>query len=160
MPLLGECPAPASKNEKKPSSNDKQYKSRINSEQKQKTRIQDLKARELEKAVHKAATIMYDRERKKESGLSVRKVAEEIKSQHNGVGPSPSTIHGLLPQKQGHSGNIPLTAYKALCTAVCSKMRICQLNKTSSMRKDQIEWLMTILDYDKKQAAKLWERVS
>ena len=154
-----------------PSTLSKQYKSRLTSEQKQKSRVSDLAAKEKEKAAHKDATMLYHQERSKgQGGLSVREVAEATQKKHNGVGPSASTIHkyvvdlqcgiGVSPMKKGHCGNIPPVAYKALCSAFASKLRICQLNASSSTRKDQIEWLMSAFGYGRKQASKLWERVS
>ena len=148
-----------------PSTLSKQYKSRLTSEQKQKSRVSDLAAKEKEKAAHKDATMLYHQERSKgQGGLSVREVAEAIQKKHNGVGPSASTIHkyvvdlqciGVSPMKKGqHCGNIPPVAYKALCSAFASKLRICQLNASSSTRKDQIEWLMSAFGYGRKQALK------
>ena len=87
---------------------------------------------------HKAATVLYDRERaKSEGGLSVRNVEKIIKKKHNEIGPSSTTIHhyvvnlglvGISPIKPGPVGNIPPLIYKALCAAFGSLMRINQIN--------------------------------
>ena len=87
---------------------------RLNSQQKQDERVDELERKMIFKDAHKAATIKYDEERKKEGGMSVRKVAEKIKSEY-GVGPSASTIHhyvsdlglvGASPHKTGPEGSI------------------------------------------------------
>ena len=64
---------------------------------------------------------MYNEEREKgKDGMSIRKVAEHIKSVFKGKGPSASTIHkyvvkdnlvGVSPQKKGPDGYIPPLVY-------------------------------------------------
>ena len=119
---------------------------------------------------HKAATIMYNEEREKgKDGMSIRKVAEHIKSVFKGKGPSASTIHkyvvkdnliGVSPQKKGPDGYIPPLVDKALCIAFGSKTRICQLNLgRSATRDDQVCWLIKMLGFSTKQASNLWVRV-
>ena len=72
--------------------------------------------------------------------MTLRKIAENIKTKY-GMGPSTSTIHhyvlhlnyvGRSPLKMGHGGGIEAVAYKALCTAFASMVRIQQLNGKAS----------------------------
>ena len=121
-----------------PSPPRKTKKQRLNSKQAQDKRESGLYEKGRFAKAHKAATVLYDKELKKsEGGMSVRKVAEHIKSKHNGIGPSSSTIHhyvvnlglvGLSPRKFGPEGNIPALMYKSLCAAFGSCMRINQIN--------------------------------
>ena len=87
--------------------------------------------------MHKAGTKLYDNERGKEKGLSLRKVERQIKMKHKGVGPSATTIYhyvvelglvGMSPRKPGPEGYIPRDMYKVLCAAFGSFMRINQIN--------------------------------
>ena len=152
-------------------SSKKQKRRRLNSQQKQDKRAEDLEKRVEYKIAHKTATLKFDEERnKKEGGLSVRQVAEKIKTKFNGVGPSASTIHhyvvnlglvGVSPLKMGPEGSIPQLQYKALCTAVSSKLRINQLNaKGGNSIAKQIQWIMKTMNYTKTQATPLWKRVT
>ena len=86
-----------------------------------------------------------------------------------GVGPSASTIHhyvadlncvGESPLKKGPTGSIETVAYKALCTAFSSKIRIMQLNGKAATRTKQIQWLMDTMKYKKQQATDLLVRLS
>ena len=144
-------------------------KQRLTSKQMQSKRSEDAKKRDHYKASHKAATALYDQERKKgDDGMTVRMVAEKIKSQF-GVGPSASAIHhyvknlnrvGESPLKMGNGGNIEAVAYKALCAAFASNVRIKQLNGKASTRGNQIEWLIKAMKYTKQRATDLWVRLS
>ena len=90
---------------------------RLNSHQKQHQRMVNLLEKADVTAAHKAATIMFNEEREKgKNGMSIRKVAEHIKSVFKGKGPSATTIHkyvvkdklvGVSPQKKGPDGDIP-----------------------------------------------------
>lgn len=144
---------------------------RLNSQQKQDKRAEDLEKKEEYKLAHKTATLKFDEERnKEEGGLSVRQVAEKTKAKFKGVGPSASTIHhyvvnlglvGVSPLKMGPEGSIPQLQYKALCMAVSSKLRINQLNaKGGNSIAKQIQWIMKTMNYTKSQATPLWKRVS
>ena len=59
---------------------------RLNSKQKQNKRIVDLNEWESYKKAHKEGTKLYDNERKKDGGMSLWKIAQEIKTKHKGVG--------------------------------------------------------------------------
>ncbi|KAL7445324.1 hypothetical protein ACHAXH_007798, partial [Discostella pseudostelligera] len=138
------------------------------SQQKQDQRVEELERKNLFSTAHKAATTAYDEERKKEAGMSVRKVAAKIKSEF-GVGPSATTIHhyvtnlglvGRSPMKMGPVGKLPPVAYKALCTALSSKLRINQLNaKGSYTINKQVQLIMTAMGMSKAEATPLWKRV-
>jgi len=66
----------------------------------------------------------------------------------------------MSPMKKGPEGNIPSVVYKALCSALGSKVRICQLNaKETCTRTKQMQWIMKVFGYNNQQASKLWERV-
>ena len=89
--------------------------------------------------VTRANVIVRSREEEK-NGMTLRKIAENIKTKY-GMGPSTSTIHhyvlhlnyvGRSPLKMGHGGGIEAVAYKALCTAFASMVRIQQLNGKAS----------------------------
>jgi len=144
-------------------------KKRMTAKQKQDSRANDLKKKEHFKAAHKAATKLYNDERNKgDDGLTVRQVAKKIQFKF-GVGPSASTIHryvanmnkvGESPLKMGHNGKIEPVVYKALCTALSSKVRIMQLNGKIATRRKQIEWLMDAMKYKKQQATDLLVRLS
>lgn len=144
---------------------------RLNSQQKQDQRVETLARKNLFSAAHKAATTTYDEERKKEDGMgmSVRKVATKIKSEF-GVGPSATTIHryvadlglvGQSPMKMGPVGQLPPVVYKALCTAISSKLRINQLNAKGSFTiNKQVQLIMMTMGMSKAEATPLWKRVS
>ena len=88
--------------------------SRLNSQQKQNERVSNLLAKANDKAAHKAVTKLYSEEREKgQSGMSLRQVAQHIKSVF-GRGPSISTIYkyvvkdkliGVSPLKNQGQGN-------------------------------------------------------
>ena len=61
----------------------------------------------------------------------------QIKSEHDGIGPSYNTIKhyvvdlglvGMSPLRTGPEGNIPLSMYKSLCAAFGSFLQINQIN--------------------------------
>jgi hypothetical protein len=120
-----------------PSPPRKLKKQRLNSQQVQYKREADLYKKSRQSKAHKAATLLYDQERGKENGLSVRAVESEIKKKFNGLGPSATTIYryvveyglvGMLPRKPGPEGSISAVMDKSLCTAFGSFMRINQIN--------------------------------
>jgi hypothetical protein len=97
-----------------PSPPQKMKKQRLTAKQVQDKRENDLVMKTKAKKAHKEATILYDRERKKENngGMSVRKVEEFIKAKHAGVGPSSCReklqkvhlIRGTMVWARGHLG--------------------------------------------------------
>ena len=140
---------------------------RLNSRQKQDQRVEELSKKLLFKEAHKAATKLYDEERKKEGGMSVRQVSQKIKSEF-GVGPSKASVHryvsngnvGESPKKMGPVGSISPIVYKTLCTAFASKLRIVQLNaKGSYTIKQQTQLLMTAMNLGYAEATPLWKRI-
>ena len=119
-----------------PSPPQKLKKQRMNSQQAQDKREADLMKKMQYSKAHKAATILYDNERGKEKGLTLRKIESLIREKHK-VGPSASTIYhyvvelglvGMPPRNRGPEGNIPSEMYAALCAAFGSFMRINQIN--------------------------------
>ena len=121
---------------------------RLNSQQAQGKRVEDLKSAVRKKDIHKQATLLYADERAKEGGMSVRQVANKIRSENNGDGPSSSTIYkyvvdlkmiGVSPLKKGPEGKVSAMDYKSLCMAFERKLRIEQMNAKVCTRQTQIE---------------------
>jgi hypothetical protein len=121
-----------------PSPPRKLKKQRLTSQQLQDKREYNLDQKRPAIKAHKAATLLYNKERGKSGGMSVREVKQAIKLKHKGFGPSRSTIQhyvvnlgliGMSPRKPG-PGNIPavMYKYKSLCAAFGSCMRINQIN--------------------------------
>jgi hypothetical protein len=108
----------------------------LTTKQKQDARTAILKEKEVYKAAHKAATILYALERSKEGGgMTVCQVEAIVKKKFHGIGPFKSTIQhyvvdlnvkGESPKKRGPVGYISQVAYKALCVAFASMPRINQ----------------------------------
>ena len=77
------------------------------------------------KKAHKRATSLYAEEQKKENGMSSRAVAELVRKQYDGHGPTHVTIQryvknkmaGCSPLKRGEKGDIPEFVFKNLCIA-------------------------------------------
>ena len=66
--------------------------------------------------------------------MLLQKITQEIKTKHQGVGPCVESIcphvvdlgqAGESPTKPGPESNISAIAYKSLCTAFETKLRIC-----------------------------------
>ena len=78
----------------------------------------------------------YARKSKKPDGLSSYEIAEKVRKEFDGVGPHAATIRkyvnanlqGMSPLKCGVKGDVPAWAFKALCLAFESYVRIQQLN--------------------------------
>jgi hypothetical protein len=106
----------------------------LTTKQKQDKCVAQLKKKEVYKAAHKAAMVLYALERSKEGGgMTVCQVEAIVKKKFHGIGPSKSTIQhyvvdlnikGESPKKRGPVGYISQVAYKALCVAFASMLRI------------------------------------
>ena len=141
----------------------------LTTKQKQDVCAAQLKKKEVYKAAHKAATVLYALERSKEGGgMTVRQVEAIVKKKFHGIGPSKSTIQhyvvdlkikGESPKKRGPVGYISQVAYKALCVAFASMLRINQLNSKTNARRTQIRWLMNAMRYTNSEATELWKRI-
>ena len=141
---------------------------RLTVTQKQEQRVQDYAEWSKYKEAHKAATTLYSEQLSIEGGMSLRDVEKKIKTEFK-VGPSKETIRrhvvdlnniGISPTKRGPEGDIPPQVYKSLCMAFATKTRICQLNSKVSTRKKQVRWIMKTLNYTRKEASRMWERLS
>ena len=101
----------------------------------QQRHIDDLKAKRHKSDAHKAAVRLYDVEKQKPNGMSVRKVLSVILAKFE-VCPSRATIacyakHELMnasPMKMGPAGLLPAMAYKFLFQAYLSLIPINQMN--------------------------------
>jgi hypothetical protein len=102
----------------------------------QQRRADDLKAKRHKSDVLKAVVrLLYDVEKQKPNGMSVRKVMSVILAKFE-VCPSRATIaryakHGLVnasPMKMGPIGVLPAMAYKFLCQACKSLIPINLMN--------------------------------
>jgi len=113
--------------------------------------VNDLKAKRHKSNAHKAAVRLYDVEKQKPNGMSVRKVLSVILAKFE-VCPSRSTIaryakHGLViasPMKMGPTGLLSTMAYKFLCQAYLSLIQINQMNACTgdNSRKEMIPMLV------------------
>ncbi len=72
----------------------------------------------------------------KPNGKSSYEIAILVKKEYDGAGPHATTIRryvnanlsGMLPLKPGVKGDLPAWAFKSLCVAFKSYVRICQIN--------------------------------
>ncbi len=113
-------------------------------------RVDDLKVKRHKSDAHKVAVHLYDVEKQKPTGMSVRKVLSVILAKFE-VCPSRATIarytkHGLVnasPMKMGRAGLLPAMAYKFLCQAYLSLIPINQMNACAgdNSRKEMIPML-------------------
>ena len=102
----------------------------------QKFRINKLAASDHAKRALKRATSWYAKELKKTGGLSSYQIEAKVKKEFDGVGPSTATIRryinaniaGMSPLKIGVKGDVPTCAFKSLCIAFESFVRIQQIN--------------------------------
>ena len=104
----------------------------------QQRRVNKYDVDDHSKKAFKRATSWYQNEvGKKSKGLSSREIAEKVKVEFDGVGPSATTLQryinngiaGQSPLKPGVKSNIPKWAYKSLTVAFESYVRINQLNR-------------------------------
>jgi hypothetical protein len=107
----------------------------------QKWRVNKFDATNHSKHAFKRATSWYKRELEKSDGLSLREIAKRVKLEFDGVGPSAKTLQqyvnngiaGQSPLKPGIKSDIPKWAYKSLCIAFESYVRINQLNRRDNV---------------------------
>ena len=121
----------------------------------QQRHVDDLAAKKHKSDVHKAAIRLFDAEKKKPDGMSIRQVHDVITSKFETC-PSIATIsryivHGLVnisPIKMGPEGHISAQAYKNLCQAYSSLIPINQMNACAgdNSRKKLIPMLMKAFD--------------
>ena len=111
----------------------------LNSSQKQKTRVADKRNRYHEGAAHKKATLMLQREQKKDNGASKKKGSEaitKIVNEQFGTTLNALTVRryfnkgfaGDSPIKKVPEGNIPDNIFNLLTKALESYVRINQGN--------------------------------
>ena len=102
----------------------------------QKHRVNKLAMLDFSKQALKRATLWYACKSKKPDGLSSYEIAEKVRKEFDGVGLHAATIHkyikanlqGMSPLKCGVKGDVPAWAFKSLCLAFESYVRIQQLN--------------------------------
>ena len=102
----------------------------------QKHRVNKLAISDYVKSAFKRATSWYSRELKKPNGKSSYKIARLVQAKYDGVGPHAATIWryvnanlvGMSPLKPGVKGDVPAWAFKSLCVAFKSYIRIFQIN--------------------------------
>jgi hypothetical protein len=102
----------------------------------QKHRVNKLAMSDFSKQALKMVTLWYARKSKKPDGLSSYEIAEKVRKEFDGVGPHAATIRkyvkanlqGMSPLKCGVKGDVPAWAFKSLCLAFESYVRIQQLN--------------------------------
>ena len=102
----------------------------------QKVRVNKLAMSDFEKRALKRATRWYAREKNIPGGLSSYQIEKKVKQEYGGVGPHAATIRryvnanlqGMSPLKIGVKGDIPPCAFKSLCVAFESYIRIMQIN--------------------------------
>ncbi len=102
----------------------------------QKFWINKLAALDHAKHALKRATRWYAQEKDKPRGLSSRQIEEKVKNEYDGIGPCHTTIRhnvsaniaGMSPLKHGLKGDVPPCAFKSLCVAFKSFVRIQQIN--------------------------------
>ena len=134
----------------------------------QQRHIDDLKAKRHKSDAHKAAVRLYDVEKQKPNGMSVRKVLSVILAKFE-VCPSRATIacytkHGLVntsPMKMGPTGLLLAMAYKFLCHAYLSLIPINQMNACAgdNSRKKMIPMLAKTFNIGTIEATGLLNRV-
>ncbi len=106
----------------------------------QKFRINKLAASDHAKRALKRATSWYAKELKKTGGLSSYQIEAKVKKEFDGVGPHAAKIRryinaniaGMSPLKIGVKGDVPTCAFKSLCIAFKSFVRIMQINGTTN----------------------------
>ena len=113
--------------------------------------VDDLAAKKHKSDVHKVAMRLFDAEKKKPDGMSIRQVHNVITSKYETC-PSIATtsryvVHGLVnvsPMKMGPKGHVLAQAYKNLCQAYSSLVLINQMNACAgdNSRKKLISMLM------------------
>ncbi len=102
----------------------------------QKHRVNKLAISDLSKQALKRATTWYAFESQKPNGLSSYQIVIKVKKEFDRVGPHAATIRkyvnahleGMSPLKCGVKGDVPASAFKSLCLAFESYVRIQQLN--------------------------------
>ena len=134
----------------------------------QQKRVNDLETKRHKSDAHKAAVRLYDAEKQKPNGMSVRQVYAQISAQYE-MCPSIMTItryakQGLInasPIKMGPVGNISAMAYKFLCQAYSSILPIHQMNACAgeNTRKKVIPMINNVFDIGIVAAGKLLDRV-
>ena len=134
----------------------------------QQWRIDDLAAKKHKSDAHKAAICLFDAEKKKPDGMSIRQVHDVITSKYETC-PSIETIsryvaHGLVnlsPMKMGPEGHVSAQAYKNLCQAYSSLIPINQMNACAgdNSRKKLIPMIMKTFDIGTIEATGLLNRV-
>ena len=117
----------------------------------QQQRVGNLAAKKHKSDAHKAAVRLFDAEKKKPDGMSIRQVHDFITSRYETC-PAIATISryvnkGLVdvsPMKMGSEGNISARAYENLCQAYSSLVPINQMNACAgeNSRKKLIPMLM------------------
>jgi len=130
--------------------------------------IDDQALKKHKSDVHKAAVRLWDSERKKPDGMSIRKVSDAIKEKYETC-PGIITIssyaaQGLIntsPMKMGPVGTIPAVAYKFLCQAFSSLIPINQMNACAgnNSRAKLILMLAKVFDFRTLAATELLNRV-
>ena len=106
----------------------------------QKFRINKLAASDHAKRALKRATNWYAREKNKTGGLTSIQIEAKVKKEFDGVGPHAATIRcyvniniaGMSPLKIGMKGDVSTCAFKLLCIAFRSFVRIMQINGTAN----------------------------
>jgi len=102
----------------------------------QQRRVNDLAAKRHKSDAHKAAVRLFNAEKQKPDGMSIRQVYEAIMAKYETC-PSIATISryaskeelvGASPMKMGPVGHISATAYKFLCQAYKSLVPINQMS--------------------------------
>ncbi len=114
----------------------KLHVTRKNARAMQKHRVNKLATSDFVKRAFKRATSWYSREVKKPNGKSSYEIAILVKKEYDGIGPHAATIRryvnanlsGMSPLKPGVKGDVPAWAFKSLCVAFESYIRICQIN--------------------------------
>ena len=134
----------------------------------QQQRVGNLAAKKHKSDAHKAAVRLFDAEKKKPDGMSIRQVHDFITSRYETC-PAIATISryvnkGLVdvsPMKMGSEGNILVRAYKNLCQAYSSLVPINQMNAYAgeNSRKKLIPMLMKTFDIGTIEATGLLNRV-
>jgi len=102
----------------------------------QKFRVNKLAALDHAKRALKRATTWYAKEKNKTGGLLSLQIEAKVKKEFDGVRLHAATIRryvnvniaGMSPLKIGVKGDVPACAFKSLCIAFKSFVRIQQIN--------------------------------
>ena len=108
----------------------------------QQRRVSNLAAKKHKSDAHKVAIRLFDAEKKKPDGMSIRQVHDVIASKYETC-PSISTIsryvvNGLVdvsPMKMGPEGHVSAQTYKNLCQAYSSLIPINQMNACAGLER-------------------------